>query len=247
MIDIAQAPRSAAPLRRGIVSPPTLGSAVNTTASQQMRSTQPMPRRFFSDPSRPLESSPDLYISGDVETDGPIPGSFSMLSFGLVVVGAFDGNEFIRSPIGQESFYAELQPVSERFEQEALDVNGLDRDRLRREGDDPRIAMKAAAQWTEHVAQGFRPIFVGYPAMFDWMWIYWYFMEFAEHSPFGFSGCVDLKTMIATKARVPVSHARKSELPAHLRAESPHTHHALDDAIEQGEIFANVFDWPGRQ
>jgi hypothetical protein len=27
----------------------------------------------------------------------------------------------------------------------------------------------------------------------------------------------------------------------------PHTHNALDDAREQGEIFARVFTWDGRE
>lgn len=29
----------------------------------------------------------DLYFSADVETDGPIPGPYSMLSFGIVFAG----------------------------------------------------------------------------------------------------------------------------------------------------------------
>ena len=32
---------------------------------------------------------PEIYLSTDVETDGPVPGSFSMLSLGLVVAGVF--------------------------------------------------------------------------------------------------------------------------------------------------------------
>jgi hypothetical protein len=30
-----------------------------------------------------------------------------------------------------------------------------------------------------------------------------------------------------------------------LRSLHGHTHHALDDAIEQAEIFANIFEWEG--
>ena len=33
---------------------------------------------------------PEIYISTDVETDGPIPGRYSMLAFGLAVAGTFD-------------------------------------------------------------------------------------------------------------------------------------------------------------
>jgi len=36
----------------------------------------------------------DVYFSADVETDGPIPGPYSMLSFALVYAGTFDGSTF---------------------------------------------------------------------------------------------------------------------------------------------------------
>jgi hypothetical protein len=205
-----------------------------------------MPQPFFSDPARPLETVPDLYISADVETDGPIPGRFSMLSFGFAVVGSYDGSSFKRAPLGGRTFYTELRPIGSEFEEEALRVNGLDRARLAKDGPDPHLAMKAAATWVDEVSVGHRPIFVGYPAAFDWMWVHWYFVEFGGSSPFGFSGCMDLKTMVAIKSGVPFSNARKSNLPTELRAATPHTHHALDDAIEQGEIFANTFEWTGR-
>jgi hypothetical protein len=32
-------------------------------------------------------------------------------------------------------------------------------------------------------------------------------------------------------------------MPKHLVAGRRHTHHALDDAIEQGELFANIWEW----
>ena len=65
-------------------------------------------------------TQPDLYISADVETDGPIPGPYSMLSFGLAVVGSYDGHHFERRQAGDETFYRELRPISERFQDEAL-------------------------------------------------------------------------------------------------------------------------------
>ena len=38
----------------------------------------------------------DTYFSADIETDGPIPGPYSMLSFAIVYAGTFDGNIFTR-------------------------------------------------------------------------------------------------------------------------------------------------------
>jgi hypothetical protein len=66
----------------------------------------------------------DSYFSADVETDGPIPGPYSMLSFALVYAGSFDGLKFSRPEHYEKRFYRELRPISERFEAEALRVNG---------------------------------------------------------------------------------------------------------------------------
>src|SRR5689334_24829164 len=82
----------------------------------------------------------DAYFSADVETDGPIPGPYSILSFAIVYAGLFDGAKFERPENYESVFYRELRPISENFQDEALRVNGLDRDRLIREGDSPQKA-----------------------------------------------------------------------------------------------------------
>ena len=81
---------------------------------------------------------------------------------------------------------------------------------------------------------------VGYPVVFDWMFLHWYFVAFAGESPFGFSGALDIKTIYQQKARVTLDEGRARDLPPELRASRPHTHNALDDAIEQAEIFAQA-------
>jgi len=190
----------------------------------------------------------DIYFSADVETDGPIPGPFSLLSFALVPAGSFDGKSFKRQhPSEKPSFYRELKPISTNFQSEALRVNGLDRERLIYEGSDPELAMNEAATWIKSIAGSGRPVLVAYPLSFDWSWLYWYFIRFAEAgSPFSHSQCFDLKTAFAVKANRPISESGRSKLLPSLRSPRAHNHHALDDAIEQAEIFANLFEWSGR-
>jgi len=191
----------------------------------------------------------DVYFSADVETDGPIPGPFSMLSFAMVYAGQFDGEKFERPTSLSQTLYCELRPISERFQTEALEVNQLDRARLVTEGRDPEEAMTEASRWVRGIAAVGRPVLVAYPLSFDWTWLYWYFTRFSvDGSPFNHSGCFDLKTAYSVKAHLPISAARRSGLPEWLRSESRHTHHALDDAIEQAEIFANLMQWqPGER
>jgi hypothetical protein len=188
----------------------------------------------------------DVYFSADVETDGPIPGPFSILSFALVFAGCFDGTRFSRPKDYECSFYTEMRPISEEFQAEALKVNGLDRERLRLEGRAPQIAMDEAADWVRKITGAGRPVLVAYPLSFDWSWLYWYFVRFAKGgSPFRHSSCFDIKTAIAVKGHFPISQASRPNLSQSLLSEHRHTHNALDDAAEQAEIFANVFEWEG--
>lgn len=186
----------------------------------------------------------DLYFSVDVEADGPVPGPYSMLSFGLAVAGGHDGSAFTAVDPAENTFYAELRPISEEFVPEALAVSGLDRGRLAREGQEPERAMNAAVKWIMGQAKGASPVFVAYPLGFDWMWMYWYFVRYAEKgSPFGHSRCLDVKTLYAAKAGAPITGATKRRMPRHLLSARPHTHHALDDAIEQAELFQRIMQW----
>lgn len=188
----------------------------------------------------------DVYFSADVETDGPIPGPYSMLSFAIVRAGAFDGERFRPAEDFSESFRAEMRPISDQFQPEALEVNRIDRARLVSSGEDPVAVMTRAAEWVREVSGGGSPVLVAYPLSFDWAWLYWYFVRFSRTgSPFGHSRCFDIKTAYAVKARQPIARSGRGSLPPELRSSHPHTHDPLDDAIEQAEIFIKLFDWRG--
>jgi hypothetical protein len=47
------------------------------------------------------------------------------------------------------------------------------------------------------------------------------------------------------KAKVPISEAGRTKISSFLKSTRAHTHNALDDAIEQAEVFAKIFDWEG--
>lgn len=184
---------------------------------------------------------PDIYISADIESDGPIPGRYSMLSFGLAVAATYDGETFAPRDPAAATFARELRPIAAEFVPEALAVSGLDRDRLEREGADPAEAMTEARDWVHAQAGGCRPVMVGYPIVFDWMFLHWYFVRFRGSSPFGFSGAIDMKTMFQRKAGVTLDRAGRDDLPPELVPDRPHTHDALADAIEQAEIFNRLW------
>ena len=108
--------------------------------------------------------------------------------------------------------------------------------------------MTQAAEWIKSIAGSGKPVLVAYPLSFDWSWLYWYFVRFSRiGSPFNHSQCFDIKTALAVKAHQPIGDSGRSRLNPFLGVDRQHTHNALEDAIDQAEIFANVFEWEGER
>ena len=115
------------------------------------------------------------YIMVDVEADGPIPGDYSMISFGAVLV-----NQGLT-----QTFYGQLQPISEKWIPEALAVSGHSRQQTLG-FDNPKQVMQRFADWLRNVSKG-QPRFIADNNGFDWQFINWYFHHFMGVNPFGFS------------------------------------------------------------
>ena len=93
---------------------------------------------------------PEVYISVDVETAGPNPNRYSMISIGACLVDDLE-----------RSFYIELKPLSEAFVESSLAVSGLSMETLAAEGVDSATAMQQFADWVAEVAPaGTSPVFV---------------------------------------------------------------------------------------
>ena len=121
---------------------------------------------------------PETYISIDVETAGPCPGDYAMLSIGACLVD---------DPA--RTFYIELQPVTNNALPEALHISGLTLEHLHAHGALPVEAMLQFEAWVQDVTpQRHRPVFVAFNAPFDWMFVCEYFNHFLGRNPFGHSG-----------------------------------------------------------
>lgn len=84
-----------------------------------------------------------------------------------------------------------------------------------------------------------RPVFVAYPAGFDFLFVYWYLMRFVGESPFGHSA-LDIKSFAMAVLKVGYRESTKRNIPKHWFDKLPHSHIALADAIEQGALFCNM-------
>ena len=80
---------------------------------------------------------------------------------------------------------------------------------------------------------------VGFPAAFDAMWVQWYLHTFAGEDPFR-RRVIDVKTLIMVAMGAGYRPTMRTNLPKHWLPQARHTHVAVDDAIEQGELFMNI-------
>jgi len=170
----------------------------------------------------------ELYFSVDIESSGPIPGKYSMLSLGACVVGMPD-----------KFFYVELKPISKQSIPEAIKVSGFDLEKLEKTGTAPEIAMQDFRSWVKKHTGVHKPVFVGFNGCYDWQFINWYFVSFTEGNPFGFGG-IDIKSYFMGLNGIPWSKSTSSQLPPEFQPDQPQTHNALDDARAQASIFMKM-------
>jgi hypothetical protein len=107
---------------------------------------------------------------------------------------------------------------------------------------DPKEAMEDFVSFIESFCKEYRarPVFVGYPATFDFMFVYWYLIKFTGKSPFSFSA-LDIKSYASAMLGTPYRDSTKRNMPkAWFKNTVKHTHVAEDDAIGQGQLFMNM-------
>lgn len=175
----------------------------------------------------------EIYVSTDVEADGPVPGLNSMLSFGSAaflpdktLVGTFSANlELLEGATSNPETMAWWQTQPEAWAACRLDPQP------------PTLVMPQYVAWLKGL--GATPVFVGYPASFDFMFVTYYLHRFAGESPFGFSA-LDIKSYVMAVLKTKFSAVSKLNMPPEWFDALPYTHVALDDAISQGALFCNI-------
>ena len=160
------------------------------------------------------------YIMVDIEADGPIPGDYSMIALGAVLVE--DGL--------QQQFYGLLKPISDQYIPQALAVSGFSREETL-SFNNPEHVMKDFAKWIAKVSKD-RPIFISDNNGFDWMFVCWYFHHFTGSNPFGFSSqnLGSLYKGVVKDTFQSFKHLRKTA----------HTHNPVDDAKGNAEALLTL-------
>ena len=175
----------------------------------------------------------EIYVSTDVEADVPIPGPHSMLSFGSA---AYTADKTLVS-----TFTANLQTLAGATPDPKTmawwETQADAWHECRRDLQEPSKVMPAYVEWLNGLPG--KPVFVAYPAAYDFMFVYWYLMRFAGESPYSFSA-LDIKSYAMALLGTGFRETVKNRMPAGWFDDFPHTHKALDDAIGQGALFCNM-------
>jgi ribonuclease T len=173
----------------------------------------------------------ETYISVDIETAGPNPGGYALLSIGACTIS---------EPVS--SFYIELQPDKDEFLPEALRISGLSMEALKENGEAPKTAMQKFADWVVAVTSPeHKPIFVAFNAPFDWMFVNDYFHRYLGHNPFGHSA-LDMKAFFMGRSGVTWSETGFEKATKYYEIDHPLTHNALQDAHDQAELFKKMLE-----
>jgi hypothetical protein len=160
---------------------------------------------------------PEIYVSTDIEADGPIPGVNSMLSFGSAayladktLVGTFSANlEPLDGAVADPATADWWKQHPEAWAE------------CRRDCRPPKSAMESYHKWLTELPG--RPVFVGYPAAYDFLFVYWYLMRFVGKSPFSHSA-LDIKTYAMALMGTPYRDSTKRHMPREWFDKLPHTH-----------------------
>ncbi len=190
----------------------------------------------------PQPRTPEIYLSVDVEADGPIPGPYSMLSFGIAALSI--------EKVLLATFTRNLEPLPGAAQHprvmawwRSTPAHWAAYERTRENVQPVRESMLACDAWVKSLTVHGKPCAVGAPAAYDYgAWLYWYLACAVGDVPeLGFSA-LDLKSFAF--GRLPGTRYRslgKSTYPPEwFDEDTPHTHVALDDAIEHGCILVNA-------
>jgi ribonuclease T len=163
-------------------------------------------------------------VSVDVETSGPNPADYALLSIGACTLMPSRGK-----------FYVEIQPTTTNSEPQSEEIHHLDLQKLSQTGEPPGKAMRLFADWlVEVIPYGNHPLFLGFNAPFDWMFVCDYFHRFLGDNPFGHSA-LDVKSFV-----MGFNHLDwKATSMARLTTTALH-HNALEDACDQADLFRKI-------
>ncbi len=179
---------------------------------------------------------PEIYVVTAIETDGPIPGPCSLLSFASAA--------YTRDKVLHATFSANLERLPDaegdpsriawwKSQPEAWAV-------CRHEPEPVVATMQRYADWL--VGLPSHPVYVGNPAAIGYAFINWYLHRFTGSNPMG-RGALDMRTLAMALVHRPYRQSKLRFMPeSWTRDVAPRTCVVLDDALASGKLFCHMLD-----
>lgn len=186
-----------------------------------------------------MSSNPELYVSIDVETDGPSPGLNNMLSLGSAL---FTEEE---KEIG--TFYKKIKPLHSTYQNSDTmkwwETQPEGWQEVNKHQEEPIEAVRAFTSWLEGFEKKYKLVAVGWPIAFDFAFVNYYCWAFAGHNPLGYAG-LDIRSyaagVIGQATYCGLRHGPIIKAVGEIDKNGLRPHVAVDDAIEQGRLFMAI-------
>lgn len=173
-----------------------------------------------------MTSPTETFISVDIESAGPYPGRYSLLSIGACLV---------ENP--EEGFYVELKPVNQEVVESSLHASHLSVESLAKTGEEPLMAMRMFTDWIRQVADaGHKALLVGFNVPYVWSFINHYFLHYLSENPFGHSA-IDIRAFYMGL----IGCAWEETSMLYLSSMFPKTQGLPHDALADARLQANLF------
>lgn len=175
----------------------------------------------------------ETYVSIDIETTGPAPGLYSMISLGAAAFSA-DGEQLdtFSANLAELEGAARHPSTMDWWQSQPKAWELATKDQMH-----PGAAISLFADWASRLDG--KTIAVGWPIAFDFAFVNYYLHKYVRANPLGFAG-IDLRSYAAGLLRSP-SYYKLDEAEikriAGPRDATLVEHSALDDAIEQGRLW----------
>lgn len=168
----------------------------------------------------------ESYFSIQIESAGPIPGEYSLLTLGAC---------FIKNPT--QSFYLQLKPINDNYISEYITSSGLSWGELRLNGEEPQIGFERFQSWINKYSSDTSPVFVALNSSVPWMFVHYYFMKYCQTNPFGFNG-LDLRSYAMGKLKNRWYQTQYKQV-SKKSFDSPQV---IEKALYQAQLFQMLFE-----
>lgn len=183
---------------------------------------------------------PEIFVSIDIETTGPVPGLYSMISLGAAAFTAVNGLDSV------STFQANLKELPEADDGSHRDDDTMDWwashmdawEAARKEPEEIEAVMNSFRLWIESLGPNVVPVY--YPSGYDLPFISYYSQRFLG-KVFLTHRAIDLQTLAWSMLGSPfVKNSRQSAYPKEWLVTNKHKHRAVDDAVAQGQMFMRM-------